>query len=386
MISTFTACTSEIDEPELAVREILEQLGAARGLKKHSVGILSCHADFLESGVVADLQEKLPFPLVGITSLGSATQAQYGIDILSLCVLSSDEVVFSVALTGSLEDEQDAPIQEAYARAASNLSEAPSLVFAFAPMLNHVGGERLLHYLDKAGKGTPVFGTLTCDHNFDFSLAQVLYRGKHYKDRMAMVLMSGPVRASFFTIAVPEDNIHKQSAVITASQGNVVQTVNDRPVLEYLESIGLSRSAGLEGSKNIPIVLDYNDGTPPVARCFYMISPEGYAVCGGEMPMDSTFALGRMEGEDVLRSAQTVLERIQKETRATGLFIVSCIVRSVTLEMEPLAEAARVRELLPSNLPYFLCYSGGEICPVYGKAGQIANRFHNFSFTVCVFS
>jgi hypothetical protein len=323
---------------------------------------------------------------VGITSLGSATQGQYGMDILSLCVLSSDEVSFSLALTGSLEDEQEKPIQEAYKRAAGALGgAAPSLVLAFVPMLNHVGGERLMQYVDKASNGVPVFGTMACDHNFDFCDAHVLYNGEQYKDCLAMVLAAGPVNAEFFTIAVSEEKIQKNSAVITGSQGNVVYSVNDRPVLEYLESIGLASSAGLEGSRNIPFMLDYNDGTPPVARCFYMISPEGHAICGGEMPVNSTFALGRMDGEDVLRSAETVLDRIREKMRAQGMIIVSCIGRSVSLGFEPLAESARVQELLGSGIPYFLCYSGGEICPVYDGAGRTANRFHNFSFTVCVF-
>ena len=59
--------------------------------------------------------------------------------------------------------------------------------------------------------------------------------------------------------------------------------------------------------------------------------------------------------------------------------------RSVTLGIDQRAEGEKVRELIDGKMVYQLCYSGGEICPVYDENGKTTNRFHNFSFVVCIF-
>lgn len=385
MIKMLVAYTTEADEADEAIAEILEQLDLEKNQLKNAVGLLTCHVDFLATGVVEALCAKLPFEVVGTTTLGSGTNQITDLFMLSLNVLTSDEVSFSTVLTAPLTSEQEAPIKAAYNQAATKLPEEPSLILTYAPMLPHVGGEKLVRIIDQAAGDVPIFGTLTCDHNFDFHEARVIYRGKEYTDRMAMILMSGPVNAKFIFISVPLENVQKQNAVITQSEGNRVQQVNGKPVLEYLNSIGLSAKDGLEGSKSIPILLDYNDGTPVVARCFYMISPAGEAVCGGEMPMNATFALGTMDFNDVLISAEQILDKIMLVGKNNGMLIMSCIVRSVTLGVDQLAEGEKVREMIAGKMLYQLCYSGGEICPVYDESGKIANRFHNFSFAVCVF-
>jgi hypothetical protein len=50
MIKAITARTTEVDDAELAAKQLLEQINAV-GLKKHSVGIIACHYEFVYSGV-----------------------------------------------------------------------------------------------------------------------------------------------------------------------------------------------------------------------------------------------------------------------------------------------------------------------------------------------
>lgn len=385
MISMRTACTVEIDEPDAALSDILQQLDREKELLRHSVGLLTCHPDFLSSGVVKAVCDNLPFDVVGTTTFGAATKKAAEQELLTLSVLTSDEVRFSATLSDALDKEQEGPVARACEKLQSNLGERPSLVLAYAPMLQHVGGERLVRLLDKTLSGVPLFGTLACDHNFDFHDSRVIFNGTPHADRLALVAAAGPVNCSFLTISVPENNAEKQNAIITESEGNVVKKVNGLPVLDYLESLGLTREAGLEGSKSIPVILDYNDGAPPVARCFYMISPEGYAVCGGDMPTGATFALSSMEAEDVILSAEQILDKVAGMGSCSGMLCFPCIVRSVTLGVDQMAEARRVKEKTAAALPYQLCYSGGEICPAYHENGTTTNRFHNFSFAVCLF-
>ena len=385
MFKMLTACTREIDDARAAVKEIQEQLDLSNNLLANSVGILTCHADFLPEGVVEAVCASLPFEVIGTTTLGAGSDKGTDLEILTLSVLTSDEVKFAAVLTDSLAAKQEAPIRAACAGAATALGTEPALVLAYAPLLQHVGGERLVRIIDRAIDGAPLFGTLTCDHNFDFRDSQVVFNGKAYRDRLAMIFLSGPLNCRFLTVSVPERYAEKQNAIITESEVNVVKQVNGVPVLEYLEGLGFTREEGLEGSKSIPVILDYNDGTPPVARCFYMISDDGHAVCGGEMPTGATFALSTMNADDVLVSAEQALDKAAGLGDCQGMLIIPCIVRSVTLGVDQLAEARRVAEKLGGRVPYQLCYSGGEICPVYQPDGKTVNRFHNFSFAVCLF-
>ena len=168
MIKMLVAYTTEVDEAPQAIAEILEQLNLEKNQLKNSVGLLTCHVDFLATGVVEELCAKLPFDVLGITTLGSGTNEITDLCALTLSVLTSNDVSFSTVLTESLMDEQEAPVKAAYSQAAAKLPGKNSLILACAPMLSHVGGEKLVRLIDKASDSVPVFGTLTCDHNFDF--------------------------------------------------------------------------------------------------------------------------------------------------------------------------------------------------------------------------
>lgn len=380
------AFTFEVDDPQLAVEEILEQLELDKAMLRHSVGIVSCHPDFIESGVLAAISEALPFDVVGATSLASATDEEMGIEILTLAVLTSDEVTFTTVLTESLWEDQETPIQEAYTKILAGLPDKPSLILTYQPMMNHVGGEKLATEINKVSEGVPLFGTMTCDHNFDFRQAYSICNGKYYKDRLIMILLNGPVSAKFFHISIDVTDRSSQSAVITDSAVNVLKSVNDKPVVDYMVSLGLARNGSIEGAVAIPFLIDYNDGTQPVCRGVFMISEEGWAVCGGDVPKGALISTATLDYDDVLRTSGKVLDAVLRAKKeGDALLVVSCNSRSVAMGTEPLAEMEMVHDRLANNLPYHMLYSGGEICPVSDEKGETQNRFHNFSFTACLF-
>ncbi|MDR2738996.1 MAG: hypothetical protein LBB68_04085 [Treponema sp.] len=72
MIKVLNACTAEIDDVDLAVSEILEQLDVPGNLRNNSIGIIACYYEFIETGVVAEICKRLPFDVVGCTTLGNA--------------------------------------------------------------------------------------------------------------------------------------------------------------------------------------------------------------------------------------------------------------------------------------------------------------------------
>lgn len=384
MLKMLTASTVEVDSPADAAAEILEQLDLASSLRTHAVGVVSCSPEFMHSGVVEAICAELPFPVVGAATIASGTNKGHGLELLSICVFTSDEVSFTPALSDPLTENCGKAIKAAYQAALFERKTKPALILAYAPFLSQCNGEGIVNAINEAGGGTPVFGTIGCDQTSDLHDACTIFNGRHYHDRLAIVLVAGPISPKYYMVSVSDGNIQKQKGIITDSEGNILKTVNDVPCVDYMASIGLSPNDGLEGSSSIPFLVDYNDGSPPSGRSVYTFTPEGYAICGGEMPINAAFAVGLLDSREITLSSGRVMASIMEQGPCCGLLVISCIGRSLALGLEPLAEMEAVRRVVGDALPLHMSYSGGEICPVYTERGDTANRFHNFTLIACL--
>jgi hypothetical protein len=280
-------------------------------------------------------------------------------------------------------DQQLSGIEPAFAEARDKLGEEPGLVLAFLPMLGSVGGELVLAALDRAANGAPVFGTIACDFdtaNYEHSFT--FYKGECTRGCVSMLLISGNVHPRFVVTSTSEQNLYKQQAVITASEGSLLREVNGITAREYFSSLGLLRDSGLEGLSSVPFVVDYNDGTQALARAIYSINDDGSAVCGGVMPKGGTLSIGRMDVDDILSTAEHSLGELLSGQGLGGIIMFPCLGRNMVLGGDPLIEVEAVRRAVGGALPWHLAYSGGEVCPVYTGTGTV-NRFHNFTFIAC---
>jgi len=384
MIRMLTANTSEIDDPEVAVSEILEQLALSENLQKNAVGILTCYPECIESGVVQAVCDSLPFDVVGCTTFANGTGQDQGLTTLSISVLTSDSVHFAAACSTPLQDQDYLnPMDGAFNQAAAALPEKPAMAVAFVPLMQFFSSDVLMGALNQIVGDLPVFGTLSSDHTNDYSKSAVIYNGKCLPSSMAILLLSGQVSPRFFMISIPKQNI-QQSALVTSSEGCLLRGVNDMPVIDYLETIGLCKGGDMGIIKVVPFVVNYNDGTPPVVYGIYRFLEDGSALFGGVTPPESTLSVGSMESADVLSTTTQLITSIVGESNAQGMLIFSCLCRGWALGVAPLEEM-QVVSRIAGNVPYHMSYSGGEICPVYNERGQVFNRFHHYTCIVCVF-
>ncbi|MDR0645490.1 MAG: hypothetical protein LBG46_00415, partial [Elusimicrobiota bacterium] len=128
MIKTLTAYTLEIDDSKKAVAEILSQLDMGKNLLKNSVGIISCYSEFIETGVVEALSESLPFEVIGYTTLSGCVRGVSSRLMLSIAVLTSNDVSFSCAVSEPLlPDTYKKNVADAYNKALSRLEQKPSM-------------------------------------------------------------------------------------------------------------------------------------------------------------------------------------------------------------------------------------------------------------------
>jgi hypothetical protein len=389
MITSFSVSTAEIDDVEFALQEILERLDPDTRLLKNSVGLISCQPGFIESGVVEALSAELPFEVIGQTSIANTTTGSSELSELSLLVLTSDDVEFVTGLTQPILEEDASGIAKSYEAALEGRDDKPALVIGYVPLLLNVGGDFYVHALGEASGGVPFFGSISVDDTIDYHNSRVLYNGEAYVNQLAFVLLFGAVKPRFYLATISHDKVFNQTGVVDASLGNQLQRVNGAPVAEFLKQQGLTENdkGELEGVNSFPYIVDFNDGTDPVIRVMFAITPEGYAVCGGDIPVGATLSVGYFDEDEILRSSEEELAQIQLNADSGAILVFSCIGRYLNLGYNADGEANLLRAALDkTGIPYSLTYSGGEICPVHSKddATLLTNRYHNSTLIVCV--
>ncbi|MDR3302687.1 MAG: FIST C-terminal domain-containing protein [Spirochaetaceae bacterium] len=387
MITMLNACTTEIDDPDDAVADILGQLDLDKRLLKNAVGIIACFSECIVTGVVAALCERLPFDVVGCTTTGNSACGKYGRELLSLAVLTSDDTSFATAMSEPLSHNKIiAPLSTAYN--AARQGREPDFILAYAPLMFSMGehaiaGSVIFNSFNTVVGGKPLFGTFSCDHTLNCSESRVLRNGEAAIDTAAMILMFGKVNPRFYVTAIPEVNITRQTAVITNSEGTLLKELNGMSPVSYMETLGITRKS-MEVGGVIALMLNYNDGTDPVVLGIYGITPEGYLVCGGDVPVNALLSVGSLNYHGVLESTETTIQKISGAGEVNGILMYPCLSRKLMLGQNADDEMKKVFELIGDRYPYQLCYAGGEICPLLDEQGKPVNRFHNYSFILCV--
>ena len=383
MIDMYTARTSEIDEIEEAVSEIFEQFDLSV-LKKHTGGLLYCHRDFIESGVVEALCNALPFDVIGMTSMAGADEHGYGNYDLTLTVLTSDDVSFVGGMTNSINsDNYKVEMSELYNALCEKSGGDPSLIFTFMPHMKNVAGCEVVAALDAVSGGIPMWGSLTNSDNFNYETVQTIGNGKSLATGVAMLLVRGPIEPKFFIHSIPERNIVNARCIVTKSIGTRLYEVNDQPILEYLSKIGLVITK--ENITTAPIMVYYNNAEKPVALGFYSIFEDGSVLTGGEMPEGTSISVGSIDAPGIFETAEAGLGNILNCENRTVTLLLPCITRYIMLSPEQDAELKLIDEKLSgTGKPFSMGYSGGEISPLLGPDGKLYNQFHNYTFCACV--
>ncbi len=379
MIKAFTAVTSEIDDPKAAVEEILAGLSIEKNLKKHSLGIISCFSEYEDTGALEAICSALPFDCIGSTTCLCAAGQQADQLLFTITVLTSDDCSFET-IRLPIGDSLEASIDEKLKAFLAKSDEKPAVFLSYFPLMTTVSGDRILSAIDGATGGVPIFGTVVVDHNPDYSTAKTIYNGKAYREDAILGAIYGKPNIQYEISSLNEAKIRSQRAIITEADGNILLGVNGKDALSYLTEIGLTKEELSTGLGVVPFIVDHKDGTKPVARAVFGLTPEGHAVCGGAMTVGATLAIGRIDKDDVLQTARSMIAPLVDEHSA--ILSYSCIARYLVLGTDNTAEAEAVNEIC-GDTPYMFTCSGGELCPLPDAKGKLRNLSHNFTIVTC---
>jgi len=385
MIKVLTAYTYELDNPEKAVQDILNQIDIKNSLLKNSIALLFCHVQFIEMGVMEAVCKNLPFDVVGCTSMYFALPSRSGEIMLTLTVLTSDDTEFAAGICEPLtvENAEDC-INTLYQKTASSLGGTPALAFAFPPTMLNVTIDIMAAALDRASGGLPVFGTVALDMDVHIRSPRTIYNGAVYSDRMPLLLFKGPVQPRFFSLRFPEKLSLAQDAVITGASGPKLISINNKPAASFLREVGLLHDDKSAYTHAIPLVIEGSDGVNPEVVVVQDIDSQGTLICSKHVPVGGILNIGAITDDHILESAKTLIQEIKQDEGGAGIFIFSCLLRSVALGGGAAAEVELIqRELSGYPGSYLYLNSGGELCPQYVKPGKTANQALQYAIIAC---
>ena len=379
MIKSVTAVTREIDDIEAAVKEITNAIGIEENLLKNSLGMISCFSEYSETGVLKAICDALPFDCIGATTILCSAESETDQILLTITVLTSDDCSFESIVLPITENYKES-IDTGLTGLLNKRNDKPALMLSYFPIMNTVSGDMILNAIDNTTGGIPLFGTMAIDHLADYSTAHTIYNGEIYREAAVLGLIYGDVDFSFGIASLDEEKIGKQKAIITESSGNILIGVNEKTVLEFLNDVGITKAVIGSGLGILPLVVDHKDGTKPVARAVFALTPDGHAVCGGAMPVGATIAVGRIIMDDVLHTTENVVKQV--DSNEGVILSYSCMARYLALGAQIEAEAEKMSEITGGG-HYMFAISGGEICPLADARGKLINIFHNYTNVLC---
>ncbi|MDR0952564.1 MAG: FIST C-terminal domain-containing protein [Oscillospiraceae bacterium] len=389
MLKAFITYTDEIDDAGLALADIQAQMGSYYPEEGATLGILSCHEEFVHTGVAESVVKAMPFPVVGMTSMcvgagpvpaGDTNRAE-GELRLTMMVISGDELRFELIGSGPVSEDTD--VQELAQRMLSGRG-TPALLLAFTPDYSTVSCDALCQAVSRALPGVPMFGGVGVDNSPLYNEdCYVITPDGPKKGELVMVTIYGAATPEFFTASVPADKVMGQAWRITDSDKACLRMVDGNPVTEFLKSFGLTRSLAEDGALSGLSLIVKEPGKSPYSRTMLALDKHGDLACGGWMPGGSEIRMARFEKNAMLSAAMALLESaLNGPRRPTALVVWCCATRAAVLGDDNLAEIRLLREFA-GDIPFMFAYAGGEICPGLGDDGNLYNQFHNQSFTLC---
>lgn len=384
MIKSFSIFTSEVDNVNIAIADLKEQLSQIT-LLKNSVGIVACHYDYINTGIVSALNETMPFTLIGFTTFYQRNTKTQGLFELTITILTSDEASFVITENSSQSEKSQAEklIEDTYINACGDKGR-PACIFNFLSANRPISGDEYIRIINDVSGGVPIFGGITTS---DTDIGQnmfVISNGQTFEYGFAMLLIYGDVKPKFHYINYDENHFIDMPGTVTKTEGEGILEINKRPVNDFMCRRGIDlENDAISGLLTIPFLFKRRSGSPYIARVAYDFDESKVLKLFGEVPEGAIFRVGTANPNSIVENAETIVKRaVADAPDANVFFMLSCIGRYIALGMRQGSEFENIKNIMPENATYLAAYVGGELCPIV-DGGIRKNEFHNSSLVVC---
>jgi hypothetical protein len=380
MLKTISAYTTEGDEFEFALSNLLDQIKPEKNLLSNTIGLITFYEGFQDNHFISKLCDALPFDVIGCSTSANATGNIVEPMSIVLTVITSDDAYFSV-FAADLRDEN--LFKEKYMKALNKIADKNSPVMAFAYMITYP--DLFGNCVQKASNimhDIPLFGTFptTKDSQLD---GYVVYNGEISKSNCTFALVAGNIAPEFLCYTTPDESLQLFDAYVTESDGFLIKKINNMIARDYMVSIGFKTDP--ENPNSIVefkhAIMRISNKKSQYALGIIAFSPEGYIILATHVVVGSVISFTTVDEKGVLSAAKKMITKGTSDPTKTAICF-SCLIRRITLT-DAFAEIDAVTKNA-KNSNYQFSYAGGEICPVYDENNKLVNKYHNITLVACI--
>jgi len=269
------------------------------------------------------------FPVFGCSTAGEILAGEEDSPVLEqsavCCLLDIDPTVFSVALF----EKHEISSFDLGARIGTWGKETfsdPAYIVSMSGLRND--GEALVKGIESVNApGTRIFGGLAGDD--EKMLETYVFTHTGYSADGAAVIVFDQSRVEVNGITTSGWTGVGGEMVITASEGNIVRSINNRsPVAIYKEYLQVKDEDLLDIAVSFPLLVKRPDGSE-VLRTFLSFEHEtGSLVFAGTVPQGARVQFSSSFGHEIIaRSVQDITNWQRKHPRADLILLFSCVAR-----------------------------------------------------------
>jgi hypothetical protein len=410
MIRFYTAFTNEIDDPDEAAREVVEQLAPGENMLNNTIGIVFFHCDFARNGVLADFAKRLPFPLVGCVSSPTGVDGgRFGNFGVAVSMLTADDVSFAAEAFDGIDamspDETNAELKRRY----ENLCRPapPRYVLLFLSPHSHYAFDHIMHTVHSSPAPTLCCGMQVFniygepDTNYTFANGALTASGcvllGFYGDAAPCFALNNDYYRSLLSLET-----YIAEGAVTDGDEAVIREIDGIPALDYLVEKGIitgDHPSGMAEIATVPLVISFPHGGK--APCMLLGTVDGtkHIRAARGIAKDIKVSFSLMDARGVAGNIRTLFDEIIENDYNDIIFFCSASqawamgANNLAMLEEIDRLAKEYEETAKTPLRYMVAYSGGEYCPIKGtpnafapyKDADMSNMLHNFSLSLCVF-
>ena len=277
----------------------------------------------------------------------------------------------------SIANDQEDEFEAGKVLANNLLDDELAFIIVFSEGLGIDCDELLKGANEVLGNKVPLIGGLAADNNA-FNYTVVMDREGTYGDAVIAVGIYGKrikvnhVMSSFDHVGVEVD--------ITSSEGNLVRTLNHKPVLDvYKEVIFKQYDYDIDFIMSHPLVI-LDPQSKRIVYCrtiFDYDLDSGVVLTAGSVPQGPAKIISLIDSSNIIADINDTCEKLIGQA-AEFAFVISCASRKEPMGSEWIKESKFIQECL-GNTPSLGFYSFGEI----GRHDQTDPAVvHNHTLTI----
>lgn len=392
-----TAITKEIDEIDIAIRELRQQIPFDK-LQSNTAGIMYYYFDVDYEELSQKVKEEFDFPIIGVSALGMFEKTGYEEYVMELLVLSGDDVYFSAGITGALTgDNMENEIAKTYEKMTAALPSKEKLIFSYAGNIQYHSSDNYVHVMNRLSGDVPIYGGLASDM-MSFDKFRVFYDGKTEQYAAVYLLISGNVKPKFF-LEYSVSDVEEIEDCVTKAEGNRVYYIGDKTFRSAFSTLGFSSNNEFVGLEFIqaPFLVEMEIKPGKKVRVLrnlsYLYKEDDSGGFLGEIPEKTKLCVTSMQVGDIAVSVRRAFQKLLTSIDNTGdykyntIICTSCMARYMNLLGDKSIEADAYKNIIPKNMNIAGFYSFGEFCPIHSldeEDDNYYNVFHNCTFTMVV--